>query len=173
MTDKTIKRLTDSSNLIDVLVQIENFFDSLDLYVFKNWLEGEVVQGPNIQRYWVEIVLRYNYREMPDPQGGLRLLKHNARIRYEMKTETVAEKPKVNTTNADNKEEKLETKEEKYWLVHVRIPRRHIEELYDDDLELYDDDVEDTNIDAASDARDEDIDSSNAFKEENNEENPD
>ena len=89
-----------------------------------------------------------------------------------MRKETAAGKPKVDITNTDNKEKKLETKEEKYWLIHVRIPRRHIEELYDDDLELYDDDVEDTNIDAASDARDEDIDSSNAFKEDGNDETP-
>lgn len=175
MTEKTIKRLTDSNNLIDVLIQIENFFDSLDLYVFKNWFEGEIIRGPNIQRYWVEIVLRYSYNEMPDPQGGLRLIKHGANVRYEKKKETVTEKPKIDPNKMDNSEEKIElkTKEEEYWFIHIRIPRRHIEELYDDDLELYDDDLEDSNIDAASDARDEDIDSQDAYKDNKNENNQD
>lgn len=170
MTGQTINRLSQSENLMDVLVQIENFLDSLDLYVFKNWIDGEIYQGPNIERYWVELTLRYPYKQMPDPQGGMRLVKHGTKVVYRKTTEmeTVMTKPKLNQDGKlENTTDALPTPKEiekKYWLVDLRIPRRYIEELYDDDIELYDDDIDDSNVDAASDARDEGLDSEDAYR---------
>lgn len=163
MTQTTIKRLSSSTNLIDVLIQIENFLDSLDLYVFKNWIEGEIYRGPNVQRYWVDLTLRYAYEEMPDPQGGMRLLKHGAKVTYEKCSEEVTVVPNPKRQGNKMQAQPPETEEQQYWLVDVRIPRRYIEELYDDDIELYDDDIEQSEVEAASDARDENIDADDAI----------
>lgn len=168
-----LKRLSDSDSLTDVLIQMEDFMDSLDLYVFKNWLDGQIWSGPDITRYWVSMELRYEYNEMPDPAGGQRLLKHGAIVKYKVETETVAKPVDKKAANAAAlarpvgtpapKTGEDETEERKYWVVEIRIPRRFIEELDDDDLELHGDDVDG---DAVSDARDEDIDSSDAFTDE-------
>lgn len=162
MTDKTIKRLSDSTNLIDVLIQVENFLDSLDLYVFKNWIEGEIYKGPNVQRYWVDLTLRYKYEEMPDPKGGMRLLKHGAKVTYEKCTEETTVVPKPLRQGKQFQPQAPKTEEQKFWLIELRIPRRYIEDLYDDDIELYDDDIEQSEVEAASDARDENIDAEDA-----------
>jgi hypothetical protein len=53
-----IKRLSDSASLTDILIQMESFLDDLDMYVFKNWFEGEVVDGPTIESNWVSMILK-------------------------------------------------------------------------------------------------------------------
>ena len=36
-----------SKTLLTILLEIEGMLDKLDMYVFENWIEGEVVDGPN------------------------------------------------------------------------------------------------------------------------------
>ena len=152
---KLLKRLSDSSNLTDVLIQMEDFMDSLDLYVFKNWFEGEVVQGPEIRRYWVKMTLKYDYEMMPDPAGGMRLIKHGAKVTYRKAKEEVPVPIKSPDDYQDGtKKPKMSLKD--IWLVEIDIPRRFIDELDDQDLEYYD--PTEIDAEAVSDARDEDID---------------
>ena len=164
MADNFLKRLSDSSSLTDVLIQMEDFLDSLDLYVFKNWFDGEIVDGPNVSRYWVSMTLKYDYKDMPDPAGGLRLLKHGAKVKFrrgkEEDTETkssldqsemqrilaVQNQPAQpfrpdQTFNDPEYPEQLPLK--KIWLIDIEIPRQFIEDLEDDDLDLYDKEIED------------------------------
>ena len=164
MPDQQIlKRLSDSASLMDVLIQMEDFLDGLDLYVFKNWYEGEVVDGPTVERYWVSMTLKYEYEQMPDPAGGMRLLKHGAKVAFRKEKE---EEPQEITGPSDYQEgrpgkPKMQVKD--VWLVDIQIPRHFIEELDDQDLELYDDNA-DLDLENISDARDEDIDDTDAFK---------
>lgn len=160
-TPSLYKRLHDSDSLTDVLIQMEDFLDSLDIYVFNNWIEGEVVDGPNIRRYWTSMTLKYEYKQMPDPRGAERLIKHGAKVRY---TEDTEEKPReVKTPDDLDERRKPKVDSNKIWLVEIQIPRRFIEELDDSDLELHQDDVDVENV---SDARDEDVDETDAFTQE-------
>lgn len=149
------KRLNSSTSLTNVLIQIEDFMDSLDLYVFKNWIKGEVVDGPNIRRYWVSMTLKYDYKDMPDPQGALRLTKHGAKVFFK---EAKEEKPIVIDSYDDFRPntKKPKMKLEKIWLIEIQVPRKFIEELDDGDLEYYDSSEIDS--EDVSDARDENID---------------
>lgn len=149
-------RLRDSESLTDVLIQMEDFLDGLDLYVFKNWIEGEVVEGPEITRYWTKMVLKYDYNMMPDPTGGLRLVDKGAKVMYRKDQE---EKPRDIKDPSDYREDrhgKPVMDMVDIWLVEIHIPRRFIEELDDDDLELSADNA-DISLEQISDARDEDI----------------
>lgn len=154
------KRLSDSTSLTDVLIQMEDFMDSLDLYVFKNWFEGEIVDGPEIRRYWVSMTLKYAYEEMPDPAGAERLMQHGVKVTYRKDKEE--EPVEVNSRDDLTSQNKPRMEQKDIWLVGVQIPRRFIEELDDSDLEMYvDDDIVD--VEDVSDARDENIDDSDAF----------
>lgn len=155
-------RLRDSESLTDVLIQMEDFLDGLDLYVFKNWIEGEVVEGPEITRYWTKMVLKYDYEMMPDPTGGLRLIDKGAKVMFRKDQE---ERPRDIKDPSDYREDRhgkpaLDMVD--IWLVEIHIPRRFIEELDDDDLELAANNA-DISLDQVSDARDEDIDSQSAL----------
>lgn len=67
----TIQRLYDQDGLLDILLGVEQYFDGMDLYAYKNWIEGEIVEGPTVTKYWVEVVLKYNQDTFPDPRALL------------------------------------------------------------------------------------------------------
>ena len=69
-----------NASLIDVLIEFDQFLDDLNVYSYKNWFEGEVIDGPHLSRYWCEISLMYPYEQMPDPEGGKRLLSRNCKV---------------------------------------------------------------------------------------------
>lgn len=86
---ETIKKLVDNESLLDVMIQIENFIDTLDVYVYKNWLKGVLKEGPFVDRHWVSITFQWKYKDMPDPKGGLRLEKHGAKVFYKKSSEKI------------------------------------------------------------------------------------
>lgn len=156
-----IRKLNNSNSLTDILIQLENFMDNLDIYVFRNWFDGEVIEGPIIKRYWVSFKLKYDYDKMPEPLGGLRLIKHGAKVRYVEILESVLKK-KNNpiATNNEYSYSDPEMEDKKVWIVEIVVPRKYIEELDDSDLEDYDDEID---IEHISDSRDEDMDASDAY----------
>lgn len=162
MPKNIIKRLTDNTSLLDIMIQAEDYLDSLDLYAFRNWIKGEVVDGPWVKRYWVSFTLKYPYEDMPDPQGGLRLLKYGSKVLFKKTTEEVSVDPK-SKEDIDPETKKPKTESRKIWYVTIKIPRRFIEDIDAKNLELYNDilDLEDV-----SDARDEGISSETGVKEE-------
>ena len=48
-----IKKLYMSEGSLLTLMDFERVLDELDLYAFKNWILGELVQGPDIGKYKV------------------------------------------------------------------------------------------------------------------------
>ena len=136
-SEHIIKKLSKSENLLDIMLQVEDYLDSLDLYVFSNWIDGGLVDGPYVDRYWVRFTLKYPYKDMPDPQGGLRLLKYGSKVSFERAEEEVP----VEVTDADDLDpltRKPKMKKEKIWLVNIKMPRRFVEELNIEGLDLFD-----------------------------------
>lgn len=146
---KVVERIYDSEDLVDILIDIEDYLDSNDLYVFKNWKLGEVVSGPWTQRYWVKLTLKYPYRKMPDPEGGLRLLQHGTKINYRVAKEKYDVKVK---SEADYQPGtvKPKIKERKIWLVDLLIPRKFVQNLDNEVLDQYEEEVDTETIDDAS-----------------------
>lgn len=70
----TIKDIYTSSGIISILLDFERVLDQADLYAFKNWELGELVQGPDIGRYSVTCTFMWPKNLMPDPRGSKRLM---------------------------------------------------------------------------------------------------
>lgn len=69
----TIKNIYMSDGAMNTLLDFERVMDEADIYAFKNWINGELVQGPDIGRYSCTCVFMWPYKLMPDPRGALRL----------------------------------------------------------------------------------------------------
>lgn len=149
MQDLDLEKLEDSTFILDVLIQAENVLDSLDAYVYANWIEGEIVKGPVIRRHWVTFSLRYPYDKMPDPRAALRFLKHGIQIEFN----TIKQKEPGDIATPDHEPKKSD------WLVTVTIPRRLMDDINEADLE-YEDDV---NTDDVEDAKDSGLDDESSF----------
>lgn len=130
-----LTHIEETPHVLDILLEIESVLDSLDLYVFKNWILGEIVDGPRIKRHWVSITLKYQQNLMPDPRAGLRLLKHGIMVSFGKGT----------------MEELPEAPEEPVWLVKIEVPRRLISGLNNATTDFYDDEVDSELVDSAKD----------------------
>ena len=144
-----LKRIYDQESLLDVLIEFEGTLDSLDMYAFANWIDGEIVSGPHLSRYWISITLKYDFKKMPDPRGGQRLLKHGAKVEYVKTTEKVV----IDVTEVEpaDRDQEYEYDEERgkpvrkkkdvsIWLVKVSIPRRFIEDMEKGTIHIEDED---------------------------------
>jgi hypothetical protein len=142
MQDLDLEKLEDSNYMLDILIQCENVLDMLDIYVYRSWDQGEVIQGPTIRRHWVTFGLRYPHDKMPDPRAALRLLKHGVQVEFNSMKQT-------EPGNAIQPDQEPTKKTD--WLVTITIPRRLLDQTEEADLETYDDDVNPDDVEAAKD----------------------
>jgi hypothetical protein len=139
---QVVKRIDDSPDLVDIMISIEDYLDRNDLYAFKNWILGELVDGPHVSPYWIKVTFKWDYDKMPDPSGGLRLLPQGTKIRYMIDKEMVPQ-PIHEPSDYEPGTHKPKIKPEKVWLVEFTIPRRFVEDIESEIMDLYDDRVDD------------------------------
>ena len=155
-----VNRISDSEDLVDILIDIENYFDSNNLYVYKNWILGEVVAGPFTKPYWIRVTLKYPYEKMPDPEGGLRLLQHGTKINFKIAEEEVPVKVE-NESDYQPGTKKPKMKKVKIWLIDMLIPRKFVRNLDKEVLDQYEEEVD---VETVDDAEAEGIDSEQAVR---------
>ena len=139
---QTVKRIDDTPDLVDVMIGIEDYLDRNDIYAFKNWILGELIDGPYIYPYWIKVTFKWEYNKMPDPSGAARLLPHGTKIIFKIDAENVPQ-PIKTPSDYEPGTHKPKIKSEKVWLVEMMIPRRFIEDLDKEVMDLYDDKIDD------------------------------
>lgn len=125
--------MTDSA--LSTLLDFERVLDELDLYVFKNWKDGELVEGPIYEKYFVTCTFMWPYKMMPDPRGGERLLDYDCEIYY---SKDQLEYP-VKVENPDDFEpgtKMPKMKKTPIWLVKIVMPKKLMQEIQQGSLEL-------------------------------------
>lgn len=124
-------RQLNSQNMQGTLIQFEDYLDQNHIYAYENWIEGVIWDGPNVRRYWVDITLKYDYEQMPDPRGAARLVETGAKITYREDKEIVQSDSK-NPDNLDPVTRKPREESRPIWLIVISVPRRFIEDAIDD-----------------------------------------
>jgi hypothetical protein len=71
-----------SDGAMSTLLDFERVMDEADVYAFKNWLVGELVDGPVVGRYNCKCVFMWPYKLMPNPKGALRLANIGCKVTY-------------------------------------------------------------------------------------------
>jgi hypothetical protein len=137
-----LAKLTKQPNLIDIMVDVEDYLDNSNLYVFDNWIKGVLVRGPVVRKYWIEITLKYERKQMPDPEGALRLTPHGTQVKFE-KAQELRPEPIRDPSDYEPGTMKPKMKPHDVWLVHMCIPRRFVEAVNQDLLDQYDEEAED------------------------------
>lgn len=126
---KNIQNIYDTPNYFEVLKDFERCLDELDLYVYKNWEDGELAMGPKIGRHWVECTFIWPRKDMPDPMGGKRLLDYDCEVQYKKTTMTVARKiKKPDDVRPGTKKGKLDSKP--IWAVTIKMPKKLMADLF-------------------------------------------
>lgn len=139
---QVVRRIDDSPDLVDIMISIEDYLDRNDIYAFKNWIHGELIDGPHISPYWIRVSFKWPHRCMPDPRGGLRLLPHGTKVRFGKECENVPQ-PIEEPGDYEPGTHKPRIKKEMVWVVELTIPRRFVEDIESEIMDLYDDRVDD------------------------------
>ena len=79
---KNVQSLYAVGPTLGILKDFERVMDELDVYVFKNWEDGELLSGPVDSRHFVTCSFMWPEENMPDPAGGKRLLDRGCKVTY-------------------------------------------------------------------------------------------
>lgn len=162
-----LKRVTGQNSILHMLMEMEKTLDNANLYAYQNWMCGELVDGPVIDRYWFTVTLMYPEKLMPDPDGALRLVKYGCKVYF--KKDTFLEPTKVLgptdlRSGILNPRKQAKLLEQPVWLVVIEMPRKFVDEAQDALLGF--EDNENIDIDDINAAWDEGLDNESASKEE-------
>ena len=126
---KNLESIYDSDYAFRVLKDFERVIDELNIYVYKNWENGELVQGPNVDRHWVSCMFMWPRDEMPDPTGGKRLADYDCQVKYGKGDILVPRQiKKPDDFRPGTKKGKLDKKE--VWFVKISMPKKLIADIY-------------------------------------------
>lgn len=126
---ENIKTIYDSNDSLRVLKDFERVLDELDLYVFENWKDGELLEGPIVSKHAVECSFMWPRENMPNPKAGQRLLDYDCRVSY--KKDFLLEPRKIKSPDdyrPGTKKGKLDQKP--IWVVNVKMPKSLIFDMY-------------------------------------------
>ncbi len=124
-----VKDVYENNTNLGVLKDFERVLDELDIYVYKNWEDGELAVGPKVDRHWITCGFMWPKEQMPDPAGGKRLLDLGCRIQFE-RTHLV-EPRKIRSPDdfrPGTKKGKLD--HTPVWLVTIRMPKKLAFDIY-------------------------------------------
>ena len=126
---KNVQDLYENNTSLGVLKDFERVLDEMDMYVYKNWQDGELAYGPKVDRHWITAGFMWPHDKMPDPTAGKRLLELGCKVSYE-KTQLV-EPRRIKTTDdlrPGTKKGKLDS--HPIWIVEITMPKKLAFDIY-------------------------------------------
>jgi hypothetical protein len=150
----TIKNVYMSDGSMSTLLDYERVLDEADVYAFKNWKHGELVQGPNVGRYSCKCVFMWPYKLMPDPRAALRLINIGCRVTFgKGEIKVPVEVKDYEDFVPGTRYPKMH--ERKVWFVEVVVPVDLMDDIKEGTIDLADQTIDLSEID---DAYNEDLD---------------
>lgn len=137
-----------TGSAVSTLLDFERVLDELDLYTFANWKQGELVEGPVYEKYFVKCTFMWPYSKMPDPRGAARLSDYECDITY--RKDTFEHPKKVKSPNDFKPGTKVpQLVKSPIWLVEIVMPKKLMQDIEQGALELESGTVDLEDIDQA------------------------
>lgn len=127
---KNIDTIYSTNSSLGVLKDFERVLDEMDMYVYKNWEDGELAEGPIVERHWITASFMWPKDKMPDPMAAKRLLDYGCKVKYKqshlIKPRTIKSpddmRPGTNKGKLDR---------EPVWLVEIMMPKKLASDIFD------------------------------------------
>ena len=145
---ENIKDIYMSEGSLLTLLDFERVLDELDLYAFKNWQLGELVQGPEVGKYKVGCIFLWPEKLMPDPRGARRLLPFDCEIKFKKTTMKIP----IKIEDPDDfipGTHKARLIEKKVWLVEIVMPKSLMTDIRTGSIEMEDQVLDLEDLDSA------------------------
>lgn len=138
---ENIDTIYNSNSSLAILKDYERVFDELDLYVFDNWSDGEIIAGPKVERHWITCEFMWPKNKMPNPEAAKRLSEYGCQVKYKR---DVLIKPRPIRSPGDIRPDSKKgiLDESPIWIVEITMPKKLILDIFrgyktklDDELE--------------------------------------
>jgi hypothetical protein len=126
---KNIQDLYENYSSLGILKDFERVLDELDLYVYDNWIDGELAYGPKVDRHWITVGLMWPIKKMPDPVGGKRLLDLGCKLTFQ-KTHLLEPRPIKNPDDIRPGTKKGKLDRQRVWVVEIQMPKEVAFDIY-------------------------------------------
>jgi hypothetical protein len=143
-----IRDIYTSDGSLATLLDFERVLDELDIYAFRNWELGELVQGPEIAKYRVSCTFMWPEKMMPDPRGARRLLPFDCEVQYRRTRMKIP----IRITNPSDYIPGTKTAriiERPVWLVEITMPKALMSDIRTGSIEMEDEDIDLGDLDQA------------------------
>jgi hypothetical protein len=126
---QNIQTLYENNSSLAALKDVERVFDEMDMYVYKNWIDGELAYGPKVERHWITAGFMWPRDKMPDPMAAKRLTEIGCKISYQ-KTHLMEARQirKPDDIRPGTKKGKMDRKP--IWVVEVTMPKKLVFDIY-------------------------------------------
>lgn len=124
-----INEIYSNNTSLAILKDFERVLDEMDMYVYENWIDGELAYGPQVDRHWITAGFMWPRGKMPNPEAAKRLLDLGCKVKYEKSH--VVEPRKIKTPEdyrPGTKKGKLDHKP--IWIVEIQMPKKVAFDIY-------------------------------------------
>jgi hypothetical protein len=126
---KNVESIYSTNSSLSTLKDFERVLDEMNMYVYKNWADGELASGPRVDRHWVSASFMWPREKMPDPMAAKRLLDYGCQVRYE-KTHLLEPRPIKDPDDFRPGTRKGKLEHKPVWLVEITMPKKLVEDIY-------------------------------------------
>ena len=131
----TVKGVMTSDGSMSILLDFERVLDESDIYAFKNWQLGELVNGPEVGRYTISCTFMWPYKLMPDPRAVKRLWAVGCEVKWVEREIKVPVEVKNEDDFVPGTNYPKYTKR-KVWLVKITIPMELMDDIKEGSIDL-------------------------------------
>jgi len=126
---RNVQDLYENNSSLAALKDMERVFEEMDMYVYKNWEDGELAYGPKVDRHWITAGFMWEESKMPDPVAGKRLVDLGCKIHYK-KAHLLEARPirSQDDLRPGTKKGKLDRKA--IWIVEIQMPKKVAFDMY-------------------------------------------
>lgn len=127
---KNTKNVNDDYGKLDAAMEVAAFMEQIGAFAFDNWIDGELVFGPQIEKYYVTIKIMFPNKMPPNPAVFERLTNLECMVELEEDTykrvalvKDDSERP-IEYTAEQGFHKKVF--EHRVWIVTIRVPQRYL-----------------------------------------------
>jgi hypothetical protein len=125
---KNVQFISENNSAFKILLEFERVLDELDIYVFDNWIDGELIEGPKISKYNVSCTFMWPKKKAPDIRGMKRLKLYGCEVEHKSNFILVPRKIKdPGDFRPGTKKGKIDA--HPIWLVTVNMPKKLIHDV--------------------------------------------
>ena len=126
---KNIDDIYENNTSLAILKDFERVLDEMDIYVYENWIDGELAYGPQVDRHWITAGFMWPKDKMPNPEAAKRLLDLGCKVKYE---KTYIVEPRKIKTPKDYRPgtKKGRLVHKPIWIVEIQMPKKVAFDIY-------------------------------------------